>query len=130
MFFFVFNSQSLTIVVSVIDPKLLMKILQVTFTGGPKGEEKKIHTLFPKDGIYDITLVSTLKNTYYIVRLLRLLINASSFFITFFLSSCSDYSGECYTYSLTVMPSPVLILSSLALTGRQSICSFHLLPQL
>lgn len=26
----------LTIVVSVMDPKLLMKILQVTFTGGPK----------------------------------------------------------------------------------------------
>lgn len=30
----------LTIVVSVMDPKLLMKILQVTFTGGPEKEPK------------------------------------------------------------------------------------------
>lgn len=31
---------SLTIVVSAIDPKLLMKILQLTFTGGPGIQEK------------------------------------------------------------------------------------------
>lgn len=31
----------LTIVVSVMDPKLLMKMLQVTFTGGPEERKKK-----------------------------------------------------------------------------------------
>lgn len=31
----------LTIVVSAMDPKLLIKMLQVTFTGGPAGERRK-----------------------------------------------------------------------------------------
>lgn len=33
----------LTMVVSVTEPKLLMKMLQVTFTGGPKGSKALAH---------------------------------------------------------------------------------------
>lgn len=36
-----------TIVVSVMDPKLLMKILQVTFTGGPEGRKRKHIIVLP-----------------------------------------------------------------------------------
>lgn len=35
--------RSLTMVVSVTEPKLLMKMLQVTFTGGPKGSKALAH---------------------------------------------------------------------------------------
>lgn len=33
----------LTMVVSVTEPKLLMKMLQVTFTGGPKGSKAQLY---------------------------------------------------------------------------------------
>ena len=36
-----FNQPLLTIVVSAMEPKLLIKILQVTFTGGPAEEERE-----------------------------------------------------------------------------------------
>ena len=35
------NQPLLTIVVSAMEPKLLIKILQVTFTGGPAEEERE-----------------------------------------------------------------------------------------
>lgn len=54
------SRQVLTIVVSVMDPKLLMKILQVTFTGGPEGTRNRLNfTPFTSDGIYKHTLLFT-----------------------------------------------------------------------
>lgn len=42
------------------DPKLLMKILQVTFTGGPEGTRNRLNfTSFTSDGIYKHTLLFT-----------------------------------------------------------------------
>lgn len=51
----------LTIVVSVIEPKLLIKILQVTFTGGPAGrnnKNKNTYTHFPHCSHLSLHLLS------------------------------------------------------------------------
>lgn len=49
------SEHRLTIVVSVMDPKLLMKMLQVTFTGGPEG---RAHAPLPSDEIHEFTSLS------------------------------------------------------------------------
>lgn len=54
----------LTIVVSAMDPKLLMKMLQVTFTGGPVEGEKREKQAEKTDSIREFLPTSKTENQF------------------------------------------------------------------